>query len=138
MEEEQIGCQLDGNVPQIRLLLTDLLHALGILLQMQHELFYSSYHPPFPTFLNMCIQHRCIAQHQIKLPTFTEALLRLLQEISILPHRGILLVVAEHQKQIHHKHQLEGKLVRRIVDREQKIHRRLLRHHTAAVAENTP
>ena len=33
---------------------------------------------------------------------------------------------------------MEGKVVRRVVDREQQVHRRLLQHHTPAVSEHTP
>lgn len=37
MEEKQVRRELEGNVPQVRLLLADLMHTFGILLQIQHE-----------------------------------------------------------------------------------------------------
>ena len=37
MEEKQVRRELEGNEPQVRLLLANLMHALCVLLQIQHE-----------------------------------------------------------------------------------------------------
>lgn len=37
MEEKQVRRELEGNEPQVRLLLANMMHTLCVLLQIQHE-----------------------------------------------------------------------------------------------------